>query len=145
MMAPPGIRFETCDDPPKDAALVVDTGLGDFNDASAPLHEVRPLAVFARDEAGAVIGGAIGRTWGACAELQQLWVVDSHRKRGIATRLVADFEASASGRGSTFFYLTTWSFQAPDFYRRLGYEVAVRYEGYGHGLAMFHMKKGALS
>ena len=32
-----------------------------------------------------------------------------------------DFEARAKSRGCTIFYLTTLSFQAPDFYRRQGY------------------------
>ncbi len=56
--------------PPADAAIV-DAGLGGFNDAAAPLHEVRPMSCFARTPDGAVLGGAVGRTWGPAAEIQQ--------------------------------------------------------------------------
>ena len=38
---------------------IVDTGLGDFNDAAAPLHEVRRLSCFARVPGGEVQKGKI--------------------------------------------------------------------------------------
>jgi hypothetical protein len=59
--------------PPQKTALV-DRGLGEANDAAAPLHEVRPLSRFARTEAGRIVGGAVGRWWSQCCKLQQLWV-----------------------------------------------------------------------
>jgi len=57
---PPGITISTHDEPPPADADIVDHGLGEANAAAAPLHEVRPLGCFARDAAGAVIGGALG-------------------------------------------------------------------------------------
>jgi GNAT superfamily N-acetyltransferase len=119
--------------PPAESALV-DQGLGDANDAAAPLHEVQPLSCFARDEAGTVIGGAIGRTWGRCCELQQLWVRADVRRQGIGASLVRAFEARARGRGCSIFYLETFNFQAPAFYRSLGYETAYEHRVYPHGI-----------
>lgn len=118
---------------PREDALVVDEGLGEYNDRAAPLHRVRPLACFARAGDGRVIGGAIGRTWGYHAELQQLWVEEAHRGQGIATRLLERFHAEAGTRGCTFFYLETWTFQAVGFYRGLGYETAFVLEDVGPG------------
>jgi hypothetical protein len=46
--------------PPEETALV-DRGLGEANDAAAPLHEVRLLSCFARTEQSLVVGGAVGR------------------------------------------------------------------------------------
>lgn len=119
--------------PPAEAALV-DQGLGDANDAAAPLHEVQPLSCFARDEAGTVIGGAVGRTWGPCCELQQLWVHADARRQGIGASLVRAFEARARERGCNIFYLETYNFQAPGFYRSLGYETAYEHRVYPHGI-----------
>jgi hypothetical protein len=51
--------------PPQETALV-DHGLGEANDAAAPLHEARPLSCFARTEAGRVVGEARAREHG-CA------------------------------------------------------------------------------
>ena len=38
-----------------------------------------------RARGGRVVGGAVGRWWGQCCELQQLWVEVSYRYRGIGT------------------------------------------------------------
>jgi GNAT superfamily N-acetyltransferase/uncharacterized glyoxalase superfamily protein PhnB len=119
--------------PPAETALV-DEGIGTANDAAAPLHEVRPLACFARDAAGAVLGGAVGRRWGACCELQQLWVQPAQRGQGIGSALVRAFEQQARGHGCRVFYLETFSFQAPDFYRALGYATAHVHDVYPHGI-----------
>jgi GNAT superfamily N-acetyltransferase len=122
------------DEPDAADARVVDQGLDDHNNASAPLHEVRPLACFVRDAAGAVIGGALGRTWGACAELQQLWVQGELRRQGLGARLVRAFEQRAAQRGCVRVYLTTFSFQAPRLYASLGYQMHHTIEGFGPGI-----------
>jgi ribosomal protein S18 acetylase RimI-like enzyme len=93
----------------------------------------------ARDDAGETIGGAVGRTWGECAELLQLWVAAEHRRHGIGTRLVRMFEAHVSAQGCTTCYLTTFSFQAPRLYRALGYEVAWEIPGFPQGIVKYEM------
>ena len=115
--------------------------MGASNEAAAPLQEVKPLSCFAKSKAGDVVGGAIGRRWGACCELQQLWVDPAHRRSGIATRLVRKFEAHARRHGCTSFYLETFSFQAPALYESLGYRVAYEHEVYPHGIVKFVMVK----
>lgn len=125
------LQLTVHDEPWREAAAIVDEGLGASNEDRAPLHEVRPLQCFIRTDDGEVIGGAVGRTWGLCVELQQLWVRPDHRGAGWGRRLVQAFEQRAIERGCRLSYLETFSFQAPDFYRSLGYEVAATIEGYG--------------
>ena len=132
------LSYTVHDELPPEAA-VVDKGLGDANAVAAPLHQVRPLACFARDDSGQVIGGAVGRTWGTCCELQQLWVRPSHRRRGIGARLVREFEQRASERGCHTFYLETFSFQAPSLYRALGYQVRLELHGFAPGIVKYVM------
>jgi ribosomal protein S18 acetylase RimI-like enzyme len=129
------------DDVPEVEGRFVDMGLGEANDAAAPLHEVRRLSAFARADDGDVIGGAVGRTWGACCELQQLWVATTHRRHGIAARLVREFERRARERGCSTFYLETFSFQAPGLYRALGYEVAHEIRGFAPDIVKYLMVK----
>lgn len=136
----------TCHDhPPDDAAGIVDHGLGDYNQHAAPLHEVRPVLCIARDAAGQVVGGAVGRRWGALCELQQLWVHEAHRGAGLGSRLLRGFEAQARGHGCTQVYLETFSFQAPGFYARLGYRVELQRAGFPHGIGKFHMARNLLA
>ena len=127
------------DDLPHEPAAVVDAGLGSSNELAAALHEVRPLSVSAKLSSGQVIGGAVGRTWGSCCELQQLWVAPAHRRRGIGTRLVKAFEQRAESRSCRTFYLETFSFQAPELYRSLGYETRLELRGFGPGIANYTM------
>ena len=126
---------------PPEAIALVDRGLGDANDAAAPLHEVAPIACIARDREGCVIGGAVGRWWGACAELQQLWVHEGSRRQGVGSALVREFEALARTRGCKAVFLETFSFQAPRLYRSLGYTVAYENRLFPHGIVKHHMVK----
>lgn len=124
---------------PEAEARIVDDGLGAANDNAAPLHEVQPLSCFVHGASGDVLGGAVGRTWGPCCELQQLWVVPALRRQGIGARLVREFEARARSRGCRIFYLETFSFQAPSLYRSLGYEARYEHAVYPHGIVKFMM------
>ena len=69
------------------------------------------------------MGGAVGRSWGRCCEVQELWVDEMQRGRGIGTKLMGMVEAEARARGCTLVYLDTFTFQAPWLYQRLGFEI----------------------
>ena len=131
------------DDHPAEEVRLIDDGLGQANESAAPLHEVMPLSCFVRTAQGAVVGGAVGRTWGACCELQQLWVAPGHRGQGLGSLLVRRFEERAESRGCRTFYLETFSFQAPRLYGGLGYAVAAETAGFPNGIVKFLMKKTA--
>ncbi|MFN7510128.1 MAG: GNAT family N-acetyltransferase, partial [Betaproteobacteria bacterium] len=129
------------DEGPAAAAAGLDAGLAADHDAAAPLHEVRPVSCVARAADGTVLGGAIGRRWGACCELQQLWLRDDRRGRGLGRRVVLAFEAHAAALGCEQVILETFSFQAPAFYARLGYVVEFERTAYPHGLRTLFLKK----
>lgn len=139
-------RFEIHDAVPPVEARIVDDGLGDANELAAPsIATVAQLSCFARDAEGVVIGGALGRTWGECGELQTLWVAPAHRQHGIATRLVRMFESRARERGCRTFYLYTFSFQAPRFYQSLGYRPAHEIRGFPDGIVKYLMMRTVAS
>jgi GNAT superfamily N-acetyltransferase len=120
---------------------VVDSRLDEFNQQAAPLSTVESLACFAKLPSGEVVGGAIGRTCGKCCELQQLWVDEQLRGNGIGSRLLKLFEERASMRGCCTYYLETFSFQSPEFYRSLGYNVALEIKGFPDGIIKYVMVK----
>ena len=120
------------DQPEASDALVVDGGLDASNGAA--FDDVRPLACFLRDADGAVLGGAVGRRWGECAELQQLWVRPDLRRRGWGAQLVRAFERRAAAHGCRRVYLETFSFQARRLYRSLGYQTRHSVGGFAPGV-----------
>jgi GNAT superfamily N-acetyltransferase len=99
--------YSSSDAPPEASVLAVDRGLEQFNLSVAPLSDVKPLASFATEPSGHIVGGAVGRTRGRCCELLQLWVEPARRSSGVGSRLLRQFEAHAGRRGCNVFYLTT--------------------------------------
>lgn len=100
-----------------------------------------PLAVLVRDHAGAVVGGLTGRTSADWLFVELLWLPEALRGSGLGTRLMAEAEAEARRRGCIGAHLDTYDFQAPGFYRKLGYEVFGSIGDHPRGHARFWMRK----
>jgi GNAT superfamily N-acetyltransferase len=135
------IVWEATDSPAAVDSAVVDGGLEMANRAAAGLATVRPLACYARLASGELIGGAVARTWGECCELRQLWVMPQHRRRGIGRKLVEMVEHQALHRGCTVLYLETFSFQVPQLYLSVGFEVACEFRGFPDGIIKYVLRK----
>lgn len=96
-------------------------------------YDYLPLSILVRGERGSVEAGLYGFSWGGCCEVKSLWVDEARRGHGLGTRLLQTAETEARTRGCDLVVLDTHSFQAPDFYRKLGYEVVGVVEGYPRG------------
>ena len=82
-----------------------------------------PLNIVEYDENGNVIAGILGGTYWGWMYVDILWVHEKHRKKGIGTKLLAEAEKEAVRRGCHHVHLDTMSWQAPEFYKKHGYEV----------------------
>jgi len=108
----------------REAAEVADRvreGLARHNEARVGPRRTRSLALALNDERGDLIGGLVGKTYWNALHIELLWVSEVHRACGFGRRLVEAAEAEGRVRGAEIAYVTTLSFQAPDFYERLGY------------------------
>ncbi|MGA8445758.1 MAG: GNAT family N-acetyltransferase [Roseiarcus sp.] len=116
-----GLRLDI-DDQPADADVeVLPNGLEAFNESRWPGHQKwRPLAVFARDGA-TIVAGLAGETYSGWLFIRYLWVSDALRGKGIGRELMGAAEGRAVERGCHSAWVDTFSFQAPGFYRKLGY------------------------
>ncbi|MEN9558959.1 MAG: hypothetical protein RLZZ502_170, partial [Pseudomonadota bacterium] len=127
------MKLTTYATPVAEKNAVVDHCLDAYNQEHGAQEDVFPLSVIAESQQGQIVGGAIGRTWGQCAELQELAVMPDQRQQGVGTALMQQFELAARARGCTTVYLTTFSFQAPEFYQRLGFAIAHQIDGFTKG------------
>ena len=91
------------------------------------------LAIFSRDQKGEILAGLHGWTWGGWLKINFLWVGAEQRRRGTGRQLLLMAEAEARKRGCSHATLNTYSFQAPDFYQRLGYRIVATLEGLPEG------------
>ena len=133
-------RFEIEEPSSADIEFLEDR-LYECNASATGIGDGRSLGVFLRDEAGSIVAGAAGHTWGETCELRQVWVAASFRGSGLGRRLIAEAEAEALRRGCQQLVLTTHSFQAPEFYRKLGFEVVSELAGYPRGHSQVVLRK----
>jgi GNAT superfamily N-acetyltransferase len=97
--------------------------LYDFNSHATGMFDALGLSVLGRDAQGKIVAGLCGHTWGGCCEIRQVWVHAEHRGEGTGRRLLELAEAEARRRGCFQMVLATYSFQAPEFYRKQGFEI----------------------
>jgi GNAT superfamily N-acetyltransferase len=141
MASPSRLRFDV-EDAPSDADVeILPNGLEAFNESRWPGHQQwRPLAVFAR-EGERIVAGLAGETYSGWLFTRYLWVSERLRGQGIGRKLMSDAEARALERGCHSAWVDTFSFQAPGFYRKLGYQVFGELD-YRPGTSAFFCRSG---
>ncbi|MEI5522668.1 GNAT family N-acetyltransferase [Streptomyces brasiliscabiei] len=101
-----------------------------------------PLHVWALDEVDGLAGGLVGHTWAGWLHITYLWVDERHRGAGLGSRLMSTAEHLAThDRACRSSRLETWDFQAPEFYKRLGYEVVCVIPDYPPGITEYTLTK----
>ena len=78
---------------------------------------------FAAEDDGKILGVITGRAYYNEVHIGDLIVASSVRKGGIGSKLVRAVEDNYRGNGYDKITLTTFGFQAPEFYKKLGYEI----------------------
>jgi GNAT superfamily N-acetyltransferase len=81
------------------------------------------LAIFVRDDQQVIRAGLEGWTWCGSCYIRHLWVHEDLRGQDYGTKLLQAAEQEAMTRGCHHVVLNSYSFQAPGFYQKLGYEV----------------------
>src|SRR5262249_31107581 len=108
-----------------DSALANDLSerLSDFNEQLVGPRNPLNFVLSVRDAAGELVAGLTGETFYNALYVHVLWVQAHYRKTGYGTALMERAEQTGKEHGGDMSLLTTFSFQAPAFYRKLGYEV----------------------
>jgi GNAT superfamily N-acetyltransferase len=81
------------------------------------------FAFFVRNDQQEIIAGLSGWTWADACEIRALWVHPALRGQGHGRALLEAAEQEARRQGCKVILLTSYSFQAPDFYQKHGYEL----------------------
>lgn len=87
------------------------------------------------------LGGLHARCGVDWVYVELLAVAEAARGRGVGRRLLEAVEAEGRARDMTGVWLDTFTFQAPGFYRKMGYEEFGRIEDYPKGQARVFFTK----
>jgi GNAT superfamily N-acetyltransferase len=101
----------------------------------------QPLAVFARDRNGALIGGVHGHVNWTWLHVALFWISAAERRRRLGSSLLRAIETAAIARGCTQAHLDTFSYQARPFCERQGYVLFATLEDYPPGHQRFFLRK----
>ena len=113
-----------------------------YNVGVTGLTEYSPVNLFLRDGSAEVLGGLLGAIWGGVLYVRILWVAQALRGQGHGQRLLLAAERRAIERGCRHVFLDTFSFQAPGFYLKQGYEIYARADDWPVGHAHYFLRKG---
>ena len=102
---------------------VIGQGITDYNTQQAGDDHVKRLCFVVYGPNQEIVGGVIGATYWDWLYIDLMWLREDIRRHGFGRRLLTLAEDEARQRGAKNVYLDTFSFQAPEFYKKLGYEV----------------------
>ena len=105
-------------------------GIRAYNRMHLPDGDVDAVGCFARNNEGKIVGGLTGEMFNNTVFVEYLWVDAEARTSGVGSKLIALLEEQVKPHGVTHLYLDTYSFQALDFYLKLGFEKVGQYSGY---------------
>ena len=93
-----------------------------------------------KDSGGNVLGGVITTIYRYSMYVETLWIDEKYRKCGYGAQLMKQAEETAREHGCTMMQLDTFNYQAPEFYKKLGF---VQYGelGYKEGFVRYYLKK----
>ncbi len=113
--------IESAESPTSDDISLIRRGLGGYNRTAGGLANYQDLTLFVRDPAAQLVGGLLGYTLGTWLHIETLWLQERVRGAGLGSRLLKRAEEIAIARGCRVIDLTTFDFQAPNFYKKNGY------------------------
>jgi GNAT superfamily N-acetyltransferase len=113
-----------------------------YNHQRAPaLDSVDLLLVAGIPGTKNLVGGLLGFTYGDWLFVDVLWVHESMRGKGVGAMLMRGGEDAAKARGCIGAHTDTFDFQAPGFYRRLGYTVFGELGPFTGGQKRYYLRK----
>ena len=122
----------------------IDEQLYQFNVDKIGEYQYTPLFLFLRDPKDEVVGGLDGFIGLGWLNIGTLWVAEKLRGQGYGRKLVRAAEQKAIECGCRSAYLFTYSFQNPEFYKHIGYEVFGKLEDFPLGYSRYFLQKKLL-
>lgn len=118
----------------------------EFNMKQVPLDGIispEPINIVIQDNDAKLIGGinaTVIRYWKRC-HIDTFWIEERYRGTGYGGKFLAYVEKVALDKGCTLLELETYSFQAPGFYLKHGYQIIGILENHPEEHSQYFFKK----
>lgn len=127
--------------PEEGAWGVIGRGVGAYNKVQAGDNQFQRLCYVLQDKNDEILGGVLCEVYWEWLYIDLLWVKEELRGNGYGRQLMETVEKKAKESGAKNAYLDTFSFQAPEFYEKLGYQVFGELKDFPPGQDRFYMRK----
>lgn len=99
------------------------------------------ISFILRDDTGEIVGGITANMFWHHIHIDFLWVDKRFRKEGYGSILLKKLEDFAREKACRLIYLDSFSFQAPGFYQKNGYEVFGKIDDHPKGYDLYFLQK----
>lgn len=124
-------KFETIEGDPNAVDMqVLVAGMLSYHASKGHPRKVDKFSITIKDENGKLAGCVMATCLYNGMEITSLWVDEDARGRGLGQKLMELVEAEGKKRGMSFAYTNTFTWQAPEFYEKLGYQLYGKLENF---------------
>ncbi|MHC8366396.1 GNAT family N-acetyltransferase [Pseudomonas sp. ZT5P21] len=135
------LRIERSQNPTDAEEQAILLPLRAYNASKAGVSVSEPLALLVRDDNDKILGGLYGRFFYQWLYIELLSVPEEARGQGMGTKLMQMAEDLAREKECVGIWLDTFDFQAPEFYKKLGYSELGQIVDYPPGHKRFFFQK----
>ncbi len=127
--------------PAESAWGIIGEGISNFNTEKAGDDKAQRICYVVQTPGKEIMGGIIAVMYWDWLYIDLMWLREDLRGQGFGQQLLTQVEKDAKKRGATKSYLDTFSFQAPGFYKKLGYHVFGELKDFPQGHHRYFMTK----
>lgn len=136
---PNALECRMAEDVPQSIKDKIENGIDSFSNDF--VGETRTPCFVTFYDNGMLAGGLRAESLGQWFYIKHLWVAEKYRGHGFGVRLMTRAESEAAERGCRFLWVDTLSYQAPEFYKKLGFVTQATIPGYRGVYSRIFFKK----
>lgn len=135
------LKLKFVENPEESAWGIIGRGVGRYNKQQAGDNQFQRLCYVLEGADDEILAGVLSEVYWEWLYIDLLWVKEDLRGRGYGRLLMETVEKEAQSQGAKNAYLDTFSFQAPGFYEKIGYQVFGELTAFPPGYERYFMKK----
>jgi ribosomal protein S18 acetylase RimI-like enzyme len=119
--------------PSPDDLQFLEDRLYDHNAAQTGRDDGQLFSFWIRNDQQEIVAGITGWVWASACEITTLWVHPACRGQGYGQSLLQAAEEKAKNSNCQVILISSYSFQAPEFYQKHGYELVWKLQDFPPG------------